>query len=192
MPRRLPLLACALLSACANDLRDDFPFDGQVNTGPLVTATRDGEVTHLSVDATNRQSQVFIDLDEGRELKAEEAFETNAWDLAVKRYEIAINSGASNPEGAVELVVLTGTSFDGLTQAPATGYAVDVNEHLFSTVHEGWYLYDIGVHRLTARPLVYVVKTSSGAYLKVQMLGYYDAAGTPAVITLRYAPLTPP
>ena len=56
-------------------------------------------VRHAVVDASNKGSQVYMDLDEGKEMKAEEAFSTNGWDLAFKRFEVSMNGGASNPTG---------------------------------------------------------------------------------------------
>lgn len=189
--RALPLTLVVLVG-CANDLRVDHPFDGETNSGPLVSAERDGDKVTLHVDATNKGSQVYVDLDEAREMKTDEAFSTNAWDLSVQRFEVAINSGASNPDGVVEALVLKGQDWGALTQAPSSGYSKDVSGHLFSTEYEGWYYYDLGAHRLTPRGLIYVVRTSEGTYVKLRILSYYDSAGTPAVLTMEYEPLQSP
>ena len=179
--------------ACAPDLRTDHPFDGQTTDGPLVVAEATDGGTILHVDATNKLSQVYVDLDEGRELKPEEAFATNGWELAFKRYEVGVNSGASNPDGVVTGRVLVNQDWAALTVAPADGYVVDPPEHLFNGPEGGWYYYDLGVHRLVTKPeLSYVVKTGAGAYFKVRMLDYYDATGTPAALSLEYAALSPP
>jgi hypothetical protein len=190
--RSLLLLITLVMCGCANDLRKDHPFDGETDSGPLVTAERDGNKVTIHIDATNKGSQVFVDLDEGREMKTDEAFSTNGWDISVQRFVVSINSGASNPTGNVEVLVLKGQDWSALTQAPASGYAKDTNEHIFNTEYDGWYLYDLGKHRLTARDLIYVVHTSEGAYVKLRILEYYDAAGTPAVLTMEYETLTPP
>jgi hypothetical protein len=181
-------------SACAPDLRDDFPFDGQVTDGPLVSASElEGGGKRLQVDATNKSSQVYVDLDDARELKAEEAFSTNAWELSFSRFTVAVNSGASSPEGTVEVAVLKDVPWESITQAPATGFTVDTPDKVFNSVEGGWYLYDLGVHRLVTRAeLVYVLKTSAGAYVKLRMLDYYDASGTPASLSLEYAPISAP
>lgn len=190
-PTLLPLLA---LAACAPDLRDDHPFDGQVNSGPLVNVTVDPDGTrHASVDATSKGSQVYMDLDEGKEMKAEEAFSTNGWDLAFKRFEVSMNGGASNPTGTVKALVVKGQTFAGLTQAPAGDYQQDGAKLYFEDAEGGWYTYDLSVHKvLPQKDLLWVVKTSSGAYFKIQMLAYYDASGTPAFITFDYAPVPAP
>lgn len=180
-------------AACAPDLRLDHPFDGQVSSGQLVRVEQDGEVRTAHIDATDKGSQVFLDLDLGKEMKADEAFSTNDWDLAFKRYEISMNGGAGNPTGVVRAAVLKDVSFESLTQALATGYQQDGATSVFNGVEGGWYFYDLGKHQLVTRAdLLYVVQSSDGTYFKLQMLGYYDDKGTPASLTLRYAPVTPP
>lgn len=190
---RLALLAAPLI-ACAPDLRVDHPFDGTVNDGPLVQVTvGDDGVRAATVDASNKGSQVYMDLDDGREMKGDEAFSTNDWDLSFKRMDISMNGGGGNPTGLVRAQVLAQGNFDTLTRAPADGYAQDGAERIFNSVEGGWYVYDLSVHRLVAREgLVYVVQSSDGTYFKLQMQGYYGEAGTPAIITFRYAPLLAP
>ncbi len=187
-------LVTLVLFGCANDLRVDYPFDGETTTGPLVVATvLDTGGTRLLIDATNKMSQVYVDLDEGREMKPSEAFETNGWDLSLRRFDIFVNSGASGPAGSVEIAVLKDVDYGSLTQAPASGFTADTGERVFNTTKGGWYFYDLGVHRLVTRTeLVYVLHTSTGAYVKLRMLSYYDQNGTPASISLEYAPLSAP
>ena len=188
------LLLTLLLAGCANDLRVDHPFDGETTTGPLVVATVvETGGTQLLIDATNKMSQVYVDLDEGREMKPAEAFETNGWDLSLRRFDIFVNSGASGPDGTVEIAVLKDVDYASLTQAPASGFTADTGERVFNTSEGGWYFYDLGVHRLITRTeLVYVIHTSTGAYVKLRMLSYYDQNGTPASISLEYAPIAAP
>ncbi len=192
--RALFVLSLCVLAACAPDLRVDHPFDGETTTGPLVTSeVIEGGGKKLLIDATNKMSQVYVDLDEGREMKPDEAFATDGWDLAFKRFDIFANSGASGPTGTVEVAVLKGVDYATLTRAPATGFSVDTPDRLFNAVEGGWYFYDLGVHRLVTRSeLIYAVKTSTGAYVKLRMLDYYDANGTPASISLEYAPIAAP
>lgn len=182
------------VSACAPDLRVDHPFDGQTTDGPLVKVEDlGGGARRLLIDATNKTAQVYVDLDEGVELKPDEAFETGAWDLWFKRFEIAMNGGGSSPDGPVRVAVLKGVDYAALTAAPAAGYQQDTSEKVFAAAEGGWYYYDLGVHRLLTRAeLVYVVHTTEGAYFKLKMLDYYDASGTPASLSLEYAPLAAP
>ncbi len=183
-----------LLAGCAPDLRVDHPFDGETTTGPLVVATvLDTGGKQLLIDATNKMSQVYVDLDEGREMKPDEAFSTNGWDLSLKRFDIFVNSGASGPTGNVEIAVLKDADFASLAKAPASGFTTDTGGRVFNTTDGGWYFYDLGVHRLVTRTeLIYVIHTSAGAYVKLRMLSYYDGHGTPASISLEYAPIAAP
>ncbi len=192
-------------AACAPDLRLDHPFDGtgkckdpvsklEVDCAniPLVSVTLVGQTRQMIVDATNKESKVYIDLDEGREMKSDEAFATNGWDLAFKRFEISMNGGAGNPMGSVRIAVLEGKPFDALTTAPPDGYQQDEAQSVFSGVNGGWYYYDLGTHRLTTKDLLYVVQTSTGAYMKLRMGNYYDEFGTAARISLSFAPVSAP
>ena len=192
--RQVMLLGLAVAAGCAPDLRTDYPFDGQLNTGPLVEVSSQEDGSALaSVDATNKSSLVFFDIDEGRELKADEAFESNAWDLAFQRYTVTMNGGGGNPTGQVRVAVLEASSWDALTSAPAEGYQQDASEPVFSAVEGGWYTYDLAKHRLVAREeLLYVVHSSEGRFFKLQMLSYYDSTGTPARLSFRYEELPAP
>lgn len=181
------------VAGCAPDLREDYPFDGQTNTGPLVEVTpqEDGSSEAL-IDATNKGSVVYFDIDEGREMKADEAFDTNGWDLSFQRYVITLNGGGGNPTGQVSVAVLAGADWAALTTAPRDGYQQDTSAPVFSDVQGGWYSYDLSKHRLDPRDLLYVIHSSSGRYFKLQMLSYYDSAGTPARLSFRYQPLEAP
>ncbi|WPB74052.1 HmuY family protein [Archangium violaceum] len=188
------LLLGLAVAGCAPDLRSDYPFDGQTNSGPLVEVTpQDDGSSHALIDATNKSALVFFDIDEGREMKTDEAFETNAWDLAFQRYTITMNGGGGNPTGQVRVAVIKNTPWDSLTTAPTEGYQQDASEPVFNGVESGWYFYDLSVHRLSPREeLAYVVRSSNGQFFKLQMLSYYDSAGTPARLSFRYQPLPPP
>ena len=189
--RALFLLTVLAEASCAPDLRVDHPFDGLESTDQFVTTEVDSSgVTTMHVNATNKASQIFVDLDLGRELKTSEAFSSNAWDLSFKRFEISTNGGAGNPDGTVSVAVLNNVDFDALTAVPDAEFQQDGAERIFSSVEGGWYAYDLGVHRLVAQDrLLYVVRTSTGASMKLKMLSYYDPQGTPAVISLKYAQL---
>ncbi len=192
MKRLVPLL---LLAACAPDLRKTDCFDGvcgELPTEPLFSFTVTGDVVDALVDATSKTLPTYIDLDENRELKFDEADATNAWDLSFQRDKVRANGGGTNPQGVVEVAVLKSQDFATLTKAPDSGYLKDGSEPVFNTVEGGWYTYDLGVHRLTTLPHVYVVKTSKGASFKVKMGSYYDANGTAARIGVQFAKLAAP
>ena len=197
LTRRMSWLSGLLglvLAACAPDLREDYPFDGQGSTGPLVEVTREEDGSALAlIDATSKSTQVYFDIDEGRELKTDEALDTNAWDLSFQRFTVTMNGGGGNPAGSVRVAVLQNRPWDSLTVAPAGDYLQDTSETVFNGIHGGWYAYDLSKHRLQPREeLLYVVRSSQGQYFKLEMLSYYDAAGTPARPSFRYQRVTAP
>ena len=191
----LPALLLAAGLACAPDLRVDHPFDGAggLDAGPLVSASvLDGGLTVLHVDATSKTDRTYVDLDQGREMKLEEALASNGWDLAFQRVTIWSNGGATNPAGVVLVAAVKG-DFEALTRAPAAGFLADGLTPVLNDAQGGWYTYTLSSHGVNPTPgLLYVVKSSAGAYFKLQVLEYYDSAGTAAVYTLQYAPLAPP
>jgi hypothetical protein len=194
--RRHVLLSLVTLLAggCAPDLREDYPFDGRTSAGPLVEVTPQEDGSALAViDATNKAGTVYVDLDEGREMKTDEALDTNAWDLAFQRFTVSMNGGGGNPSGQVRVAVLSNVDWDALTTAPAGGYQQDASETVFNGVQGGWYNYDLVEHQLLPREaLLYVVHSSAGRYFKLRMLSYYDGAGTPARLSLRYQRVAAP
>ncbi|MCA2976650.1 MAG: HmuY family protein [Myxococcaceae bacterium] len=194
--RLVTLFVVAAASACAPDLRVTDCFDGicgELPTEPLFSFTRaEGGLVTALVDATSKTLATYIDLDEPKELKFDEAEATGAWELSFMRDKIRSNGGGTNPAGTVEVAVLPKADFDALTQAPASGFQRDGAEGVFNTVDGGWYYYDLGVHRLTTLDHVYVVRTGKGAYFKVRLGSYYDENGTSARISVRFAPVAPP
>ncbi len=198
------LVALVVLVGCAPDLRCDHPFDGDRGCagqgggaeGPKISIRLDDDagVRDVLVDATSKTARVHLDLDADAELTVDEALATNGWDLAFKRDNVASNGGpATDNKGQVAIAVLKDVAFDSLTRAPADGYRQDASQTVLNEAEGGWYVYDLGVHRLTARAdLTYVVKSSAGRYFKLKFLSYYDEAGSPARINLRYQAIAGP
>lgn len=194
------LALAAVLLACAPDLRQDFPFDGALPEGNYVVNTDLGSgLTQTEVNASFQNSWVYLDLDTKNEVPVADALGKPDWDLGFQRYRIVSNSGVSGV-GNVEVAILPDQDFDALTQAPASGYLKDAadgsdsNQDVDSAflIGDGWYLYTFNVHGLTPRPIVYVVHASSGAYFKMQMLGYYDQAGSSAHPSFKWGPVAAP
>ncbi|MBX7114791.1 MAG: HmuY family protein [Myxococcaceae bacterium] len=197
MTRVLGRMWCAMLwvgmAGCAPDLIKDYPFDGELSGTGHFTAEAQGDGTTLSfVDATNKEGFVYVDLDKAEELSTGDALDKNTWELSFQRFTITLNGGGGGL-GNVEAAVLLNADFDALTQAPADGYRKDGSEGVFTAVEGGWYYYDLGKHKLTAKTeLTYVIHSTDDAYFKLQMVGYYDAAGTPANPSFRWAKIAPP
>ncbi|WP_224361463.1 HmuY family protein [Hyalangium versicolor] len=193
------LILAGWMAGCGPDLKPD-PGEPPATDNPDTpnNPSTDPNLTHVdngdgsfttTVNATRQEAWIGLDLDQRSEANGAE---DQKWDLAFQRFHIRLRGGAHGT-GSVEVAILSGVSFDKVTQAPAAGYTTDSAAD--STAFEegdGWYIYNPSNHKLTARELIYVVRTDAGAYFKVQLLDYYDSAGTPAMIKLRWGPVQPP
>ena len=179
-------------TACAPDLRDEFPFDGALPGADHIThvAQADGSTLSL-VDATNKTSYVYFDLDTGKELEGAVAVETQAWDLSFQRFKITSNGGTGGP-GPVRVAVVKGGDFDATIKAPADGYAQDATDTVINGTEGGWYTYDLGAHRLVTRDDLFYVVATDAAFFKLRKKSYYDQGGTPARMTFWWAPVAAP
>jgi hypothetical protein len=165
--------------------------DGEEPSG-RVTTTRGADGTYMTVvDATSMTEWVHGDLDTGRENQA-----TAEWDLRFQRFHISVNGGASG-SGGVMVAPVPGVAFAQMTSAPASGWITDAPDgddanadpdYAFSQ-NGGWYDYNPMTHELSPKPIVWAVKTTDGATLKLEITRYYDDAGTAGWLELRWAPL---
>jgi hypothetical protein len=98
------------------------------------------------------------------------------------------------------VAALVGESFTEVSAAPEGGYVSDqpdsdddntVADSAFAA-DDGWYDYDPATNRLSPKPIVYVVRTTSGAHYKLALLDYYDDAGTSAHPIFSWAEIPPP
>jgi hypothetical protein len=187
------IICLVMLSGC-EDL-SFAPTDGGV--GPVVVSTENADgTTTTRVDSRDNMSWVNFDFESKERVPPTDS----KWDVGLQRYKIQVNGGASG-SGGVEVALLPGADFDALEKAPSSGWITDApdsptddDEEPDKAFHvgEGWYIYDITVHTLTARDIVYVVKSHEGNYYKVKLKTYYDDAGTPGFPTFRWAKIDPP
>ena len=133
-----------------------------------------------------RNGTVYFDLTSGTTSSA-----TN-WDLRFDGWAIRLNSGVSG-SGSLGAIPETSRSFESIdaayaATAPPQAYRRDAFGGVF--VQQPWYRYNITGTDNQIWPTfnVYLVKRGSEVY-KVQLIGYYGAAGEPRVITMRYARL---
>ncbi len=151
-----------------------------------------GTATMSTVDATNSKIWVSLDLDTGQETR----FEKDTWDLALSRFHIRARGGASGT-GQVGVAVVTNAKFEEVTSVPNDLFLEDQpdgpdNNTDIDTVistQAPWYAYNPMTHVLSPNGQVYVVRTDSKAFFKLSVESYYDAAGTPGIVKLRWARL---
>ncbi len=173
----LPLTACFP----ADDGHDGDNVDRGIHTEDRA----DG--SHITVvDARDESTWRRLDLESGAEVSED----SPTWDLGFLRFNVATR---------IEVAALEGADFDAIEVAPADGYATDADagdpadmETMPGYAFDLWYDYDPTTHVLTARDVVYVVRSAEDHYFKVQMQDYYDDAGTSGYVSLRWAAISAP
>ena len=137
------------------------------------------------VNAQSTEQWVYLNLDKAMEVQPENPTDDSTWDLAFQRFKIKSNGGISGT-GEVEIARLAGVDYRELTLAPVDGYQVDEEDsedqdsdpdYVFLG-ESPWYDYDLTSHTLSPADFVYVIRSVEGVYFKLQMLDYYDEAGT--------------
>jgi hypothetical protein len=198
----ISLAGLALLGACASDLKPSSsgftPKDGGIDMG-AVWSTPVGDATDTFVDASWDTQWIYFDFETGMKVIPANPMTDKTWDLGFQRFKIKSNGGVSGGAG-IEVALLPSTTLEMVTQAPATGWALDQvdgpdgNPDPDVVFNQGatWFDYDVDAHILSARKQVYAVMTGAGNYYGVQMLRYYDDAGTAGYMTFRWKKLLPP
>ena len=134
------------------------------------------EALTFTIDATKREAWVYFSFATGDVVEVEDAENSEAWDIGFQITKVKLNGGISGPAmGSV--VMLTETTFQAVTEAPADGYKADTEDTLaiVPQSEKGWYIYT-GPPTHWILPLedrVFVIKAADGTFAKVQFVGYY-------------------
>ena len=156
-----------------------------------------GEVVERTIDASNAEKWLYLDLDENALAAPKSPASASDWDLSFQRFTIAMNGGVGGA-GGVEVAVLKDAKFDDVVKVPANGFVSDapdgsdddeLPEYVMSTGESGWYDYDPTAHTLSPRAHVYLVRTTTRAVFKLEVLDYYSEAGSSGYFRVRYAQL---
>ncbi|MEJ7596969.1 MAG: HmuY family protein [Kofleriaceae bacterium] len=180
--------------ACFQGIGPDLPDAGRAtDSGPLgkVTTTPASAGAFTTwIDSTSASEWTNLDLATGRE------GDVTAWDLRFQRFHISTNGGVSGAAG-VEIVPVPDLGFADVTSAPTAGWIADAPDgddpnadpdYAFEQ-GVGWYDYNPTTHVVTPKPLVWVVRTRAGTAIKLELLAYYDEAGTAGWFTVHWGPL---
>jgi hypothetical protein len=192
------ILGTTLATAgCFESIVPETPDAGEQPTGDAAvsgkhttTKNLDGTYTTL-VDATSMTEWTHGDFETGAEVMA-----AGPWDLRFQRFHISTNGGSSG-SGGVEVAAVSGVAFAQMTSMPATGWISDAPDGDDTNMDpdyafeqgDGWYDYDATTHKLTPKPIVWAIKTNGGAGIKLEIVTYYDAAGTAGWLQLHWAAL---
>ena len=134
------------------------------------------ETLTFTIDATNREAWAYFSFASGDIVNVEDAENSEAWDLGFQRTQVKLNGGISGP-GMGSVAMLTETTFEAVTVAPAEGYLSDTEDTLaiVPQSEKGWYIYT-GPPAHWILPLedrVFVIKAADGTFAKVRFIGYY-------------------
>jgi hypothetical protein len=180
---------------------EDLSFgdkDGGAGDKVVSTDNPDGTTT-TRVDTRDMMKWVYFDFETRAAVEPADPSKDTAWDLMFQRFLAGTNGGVTG-KGGVEVALLPSADFDALAKAPPSGFISDMPDppggdagtgRVFH-LGEGWYIYDITVHTLTPRDIVYVVKTGAANYYKMKITSYYDHAGTPGFFTFKWKKIDPP
>jgi HmuY protein len=193
------LLACCLSIAagCADSLQERLKPEADAGAAGAEPGSRAvGEVVTLVIDASSQEDTIYLDLDRGRKVGA-----SAGWDLSFRRFHVQMNGGVSG-EGGVQALALESVAFEDVESAPEDGFSSDVQDgeadddtdpdNVFNNGESDWYVYDVGDHTLTSKQLVYVVSSTEQQLFKFAIDDYYDQAGSPAILSVRWARLSGP
>lgn len=130
----------------------------------------------FTIDATNREAWAYFSFASGDTVNVEDAENSEAWDIGFQRTHVKLNGGISGP-GMGSAVMLTETTFEAVTEAPAEGYLADTEDTLaiVPQSEKGWYIYT-GPPAHLILPLedrVFVIKAADGTFAKIRFIGYY-------------------
>jgi hypothetical protein len=185
------LTLCTFMTACTPSLEDELADDdgGEAEGGAQIESKVEDGVVYSTIDATADAVWIRIDL----ETRAQVDEDDDGWDLAFSRYNVALNGGVSG-DGGMAAIVLDGAELDDVTAVPSGPWVTDVadgDDHGDDPdyVTAGWYDYDFATHLLTPRPIVYVVRSVEGNAFALQLVEYYDDAGTSGWLQVRWKPL---
>ena len=168
------------------DVENPLQPEETTDTTPSVTTNADTqapiedlvglETLTFTIDATNREAWAYFSFATGDVVAVEDAENSDAWDIGFQRTQVKLNGGISGP-GMGSVVMLTETTFEAVTAAPADGYKADTEDTLaiVPQSEKGWYIYTgPPLHQII--PLdgrVFVIKAADGTFAKVRFIGYY-------------------
>lgn len=199
-PLRTSTIALALALGCAPALEPSSEAGGGHETdaqtmevGPDIDLEDLGNGDFQTViDATDATLWVYFDIDAGLQVTSDAPETDTEWDLGFQRFQIKLNGGVSG-SGDVEVATTT-EAYENVTEAPANGFETDLpdgdddNEDPDYAL-SSWYDYDPATHVLTPKSATYVLKSSDGAYFRLAMTSYYDAAGNSGHMSFRWSSL---
>lgn len=216
----LPGLAALLLGACSDDSGGGGPDAGEspdanpacadptsalaspwasvdaVSTGAVVDTGNTATVDATAGGSPNAADNpyIYLKLSADSVTKVEitdvDSYQSDDWDLALKRYVLRVNGGDSGP-GGVEVATVVAETLAEVTEVPADSeFATDdwVTDDCQlvpgplgepATALSDWYGYDESTNQLTPKGEIYVLRRPDGSAIKLDIQTFYhdDVSG---------------
>lgn len=155
------------------------------------------------IDASAYDKWVYFSFDEGSTVDITDYKTSTGWDLGFHRFDVRVNGGTSGP-GQGGTYATGETDFNAVTTAPATGYSLNDSISIAiditsmppvmetvpgDTVMATWITMqygDAGPEYLYSNE-VFVVKTASGKYAKIQLKDYFNDLGKSGHVNMKYS-----
>jgi hypothetical protein len=158
-------------------------------TSGVTSGTIDGTAGGTTMSADN--PYIYVDLKTGTRVDVNDldARTSAAWDIALKRSSLRVNSGDSGT-GNRKLAVVQAQTLAEVTAAPTSGYAVDdfadasckLVELLIgepSSAFGQWYDYNDTTHVVSPKREVYVIERPDGSHTALRLITYYGDTASP-------------
>ena len=139
------------------------------------------------INASSDKEWVYFDFSRDRQVKIFDRTSLE-WDLAFRRGKILTNGGATNKFGNAAILNIGEVNFNSVAEVPTEEYVQDVNTRT-ETENPAllkWYKYNYFTHKLTAKKVIYSVRTADNKYAKVQFMGFYCANDQAGCIQMKY------
>ena len=144
------------------------------------------------IDATSETAWTYLDLETAAVVTPDDPTDSTAWDLGFQRFLVAINGGVSG-SGGMEAARLEGVDYNDEVDLPTSGWVTDEpdadDDGEPERALDDWYDYDAAAHALTPKDLLFLLKSVEGDAYKLQFVDYYDDAGTPGYVHVRWGGL---
>jgi hypothetical protein len=180
----LALLATgAVLAACPDD---------PTKSNDLGWIKADGgNGGEVEVDATSETAWTYVSFAKGVVAAPATPEDSLDWDIAFQRYNVKTNGGSSgrgqgaaSDLGVLDLQTTTTAEVTGWTPDAVIADARTDDRKSMNAVLSGWYAYHFFKHELVSLYHLYAVRAADGSIALFKIHSYYDAAGTPAKLTI--------
>lgn len=139
------------------------------------------------INASSDKEWAYFDFSRDRQVKIFDRTSLE-WDLAFRRGKIITNGGATNRFGNAAILNIGVVDFNSVAEVPTEEYVEDVNTRT-ETENPAllqWFKYNYFTHKLTAKKVIYSVRTADNKYAKVQFMGFYCANDQSGCIRMKY------